>query len=94
MATVICTNCGGEPLTTRSCDKPASMCCGGCSDNVDCLTCYGSGEVEIDIMPLMPHELEEQDFTRLSQDEIDAYRDSCVDWTEEELEIINKIKVK
>lgn len=43
-----CPDCNGEGEESEltGCDKPSSMCCGGCSVMVDCETCAGSGVIE------------------------------------------------
>ena len=42
-----CEECDGEGYydVGPECDKPASMCCGGCYENVECSICLGTGEI-------------------------------------------------
>lgn len=40
-----CNGLGHYQSTYQVCDKPASMCCGGCYSTVDCEDCNGYGVV-------------------------------------------------
>jgi hypothetical protein len=42
-----CEECNGDGHydVGPECDKPASMCCGGCYENVECSICLGTGEI-------------------------------------------------
>jgi hypothetical protein len=35
--------------TSNSCSVPIGDCCGGCGHMIRCETCYGTGEIEIEI---------------------------------------------
>lgn len=45
-----CTTCDGEGTVEvfigARCPQPASRCCGGCTVEVDCKRCHGTGEVD------------------------------------------------
>jgi len=45
-----CKECSGEGYNEvgPECNKPASMCCGGCYKRIECDNCGGSGELEVD----------------------------------------------
>lgn len=48
--TIQCDQCGGEGSLEIGpiCNSPASQCCGGCFDYVECKECH-SGDVELEI---------------------------------------------
>ncbi len=47
---MICEDCEGNGYVYSgpSCDSPASECCGGCYELLDCETCNGKGEIDED----------------------------------------------
>lgn len=44
----LCKDCDGEGTISigPNCNYPASMCCGGCYDDIECDSCNGRGEIE------------------------------------------------
>ena len=53
----VCKECDGEGEfeTQKDCGKPASICCGGCTQDVICSVCNGSGLEVIDREHVAPH---------------------------------------
>ena len=45
---ITCPNCDGEGIILEgpTCFKPASSCCGGCYEELECPTCQGSRIIE------------------------------------------------
>ena len=43
-----CKDCKGEGILSigPTCNYPASLCCGGCYDEIKCDSCDGRGEIE------------------------------------------------
>lgn len=45
-----CEHCDdGTREEMKACFKPASMCCGGCSETIQCVECDGSGVIELEL---------------------------------------------
>ena len=47
-----CPECSGYGIVDQDkswcCSKPTSACCGGCTEEVECIECNGTGEIEVD----------------------------------------------
>lgn len=80
-----------------SCDKPASMCCGGCYKTVECETCNGTGEIDMDVPVLKEiHEMwqktDDKEFNRwfatninrLSKELMDKFKEVYLSGFDEE----------
>jgi hypothetical protein len=50
---MMCEECSGQGYVEigPDCDRPASMCCGGCYKKVKCETCKGKGYEENKYIP-------------------------------------------
>jgi predicted methyltransferase len=46
-----CENCDGEGSIDqfKECGRVASMCCGGCSEEIECPDCCGEGKINEDL---------------------------------------------
>lgn len=54
---LICEPCDGDGRfeVYIDCGKPASICCGGCSETVECPDCDGKGFIVLDCYDLPEH---------------------------------------
>jgi hypothetical protein len=51
-----CSGIGYEHVQIQYCFQPASNCCGGCTEQVDCIVCEGQGTIDFNEFEYENHE--------------------------------------